>query len=110
MSQRVAKAESLVRQVVAGAIVEQLGQDAAYLTVTAADVSPDLRHAIIWIGALGSAAQQEKSWQLLTRATSDIQRALADHMSTKFIPRLEFRSDSGGQHAAEIEQLLRGTR
>jgi ribosome-binding factor A len=110
MSQRVAKAESLVQQVVAGAIAEYLGKDAAYLTVTAVDVSPDLRHAIVWIGTLGSEAQQEKSWLQLTRASHDIQGVLNDRMATKFIPRIDFRSDAGGKHAAEIEKLLRDTR
>jgi ribosome-binding factor A len=110
MSQRVAKVESLVQQVVASAIYEYLAQDAAYLTVTAVDVSPDLRHAIVWIGSLGSEAQQKKSWEQLIRATHDIQSELNARMATKFIPRIDFRADAGGEHAAEIEKLLRDTR
>jgi ribosome-binding factor A len=107
MSQRVAKVESLIQQLVARALVEQLERDAAAVTVTRVDSSPDLKNAVVWIGMLGKANAQDQIWAHIERKKGDLQAAVADAMSTKFVPRLHFKRDSGGEYAAEIDRLLR---
>jgi ribosome-binding factor A len=108
MSQRAAKVESLIQSVTAKALFELLEGDAAVVTVTRVDVAPDLRNATIWIGLLGEPAQQEKVWKRIEYVRPDIQRAVGGAMTTKFIPRLLVKRDTGGAYAAEIDRLLRG--
>jgi ribosome-binding factor A len=62
----------------------------------------------VWIGLLGSATDQDKLWARLERARGEMQAALADNMTTKFVPRLLLKRDTGGEYAAEIDRLLRG--
>jgi ribosome-binding factor A len=107
MSQRVAKVESLILQVVARALIEQLDQDAASVTVTRVDAAPDLKTATVWIGLLGGAKAQDVAWARVERVRGDLQGALASAMTTKFVPRLKFMRDTGGEYAAEIDRLLR---
>lgn len=107
MSQRVAKVESLIQQLVARALTEQLERDAAAVTVTRVDASPDLKNAVVWVGLLGNAAAQERIWTRIDRIRGDLQASVADAMTTKFVPRLHFKRDSGGEYAAEIDRLLR---
>lgn len=106
MSQRIAKVESVVRQTVATALSELLGPEGAAVTVTAVEVSPDLRHATVWIGVVG--ADPETSFKLVREYQSQLQRRLAGTLTTKFVPRLELRLDSGGEYAAHVTDLLRG--
>jgi ribosome-binding factor A len=107
MSQRVAKVESLIQQVVATELVKLLERDAAAVTVTRVDASPDLRYAIVWIGLLGEPKRQEELWAHIERERHDLQVALGAKMTTKFVPRLTFKRDTGGEYAAEIDRLLR---
>ena len=107
MSQRTAKVESLVQQVVAPEIVNLMGQDAARITVTSVDVSPDLRHATIWLGIIGDPRLQKNLLDRILGGSGNLQRAVIAKMTTKFVPRLEFRLDSGGEYAAGIDKLLK---
>lgn len=106
MSQRVQKVESIIQQVVASAFPELLEREAAAVTVTRVDAAPDLRNATVWIGLLGGG--QDALWERLLTRRAELQERLAAQMTTKFVPRLTFKRDTGGQHAAEIDRLLRG--
>lgn len=108
MSQRTQKVESLVQQIVAQQLPEILGPDAARLTITGVDVSPDLRHAIVWVGVLaGSDAELKAELEKLLTVRREFQRAVASNMTTKYVPHLEFRPDAGGEYAEYISKLLR---
>jgi ribosome-binding factor A len=107
MSQRTAKVESLVQQVVATGILELLDADAANITVTGVDVAPDLRSAIVWIGVIADDdSAQAGLFNRVTKVTGLLQRRLAGTITTKFVPRLELRLDTGGQYADHITRLL----
>jgi ribosome-binding factor A len=108
MTQRVAKIESLIQQVVAPALVELLDSDAASATVTRVDAAPDLRNATVWIGLLGNARAQDKLWARLEGIQGQLQAVVGAKMTTKFVPRLHMARDTGGEYAAEIDRLLRG--
>lgn len=103
MSQRIAKVESLVRQTVAPQMVELMGSEGALVTVTAVDVSPDLRHADIWIGIVND---DELVFERVLEQRSELQRQLASVMTTKFVPKINLRHDSGGRYADHINRLL----
>lgn len=107
MTQRVAKVESLIQQVVATALVQLLDADAAAVTVTRVDAAPDLRSAVVWIGLLGEPVRQDGLWAHIESERRELQEALAGHMTTKFVPRLTFKRDTGGEYAAEIDRLLK---
>ena len=108
MSQRTAKVESLIQQVVATSIVELLDRDAAGVTVTRVDAAPDMRNATVWIGLLGSGKEQDRLWEALEQQRRELQLALSAKMSTKFVPMLHLKRDTGGAYAAEIDRLLKG--
>jgi ribosome-binding factor A len=108
MTQRVAKVESLIQQVVATALIQQLDRDAAGVTVTRVDAAPDMRNATVWIGLLGKPAEQDRLWKRIEYVRPELQGALGGHMQTKFVPHLHLKRDTGGEYAADIERLLRG--
>jgi ribosome-binding factor A len=99
--------QSLVRQTVATTLAENLAGDNALVTVTGVDVAPDLKQAIVWIGLLGSAKDQTRVWELVETSRSEVQAAVARAMTTKYVPHLEFRRDSGGDYAQHIEGLIK---
>lgn len=106
MSQRTEKVESLVMQLVASFYVERLPELTGRASVTAVDVSPDLRHAIIWLDILGNDKDELMKLMLGERAAA--QSYVAKNMTTKFVPRLELKLDAGGEYAAKMDRLMRG--
>ncbi len=108
MSQRVAKIESVILQVVATELGDLLDSDAPKATVTRVDAAPDLRNATVWIGLLGNEKQQDRLWEHIERETGPLQVAVGKKLTMKFTPRLHLRRDTGGAYAAEIDRLLRG--
>jgi len=108
MTQRVAKIESLIQQVVAKTLVEFLERDAATVTVTRVDAAPDMRNATVWIGLLAAGPKQDKLWTRVQATQNGLQIALAHHLESKFVPHLTLKLDTGGAYAAEIDRLLKG--
>lgn len=108
MSKRIEKVESLVRQIVAGQMTELLGPAAGCLTITGVDVAPDLHNAIIWVGVLADTPiEQQVEFDNLLESKAGFQSAVAKNMTTKFVPRLHFKLDAGGQYADHIAKLLK---
>lgn len=109
MSQRTAKVESYIQQSVARGLLQYLGGDMARFTVTRVDVSPDLHHAIIWVGIVAETPEQTAA--LLKRVQGlapALQHELAGQLTLRQVPRLEIRHDTGAEQAAELDRLLKG--
>jgi ribosome-binding factor A len=107
MSERLRKVESLIQQLVAAELTQV--PDAARLTVTQVQVSPDLRNATVWVGIL--ADDDVLATKLFDAATAHrpaLQEAVARNLTTKFVPRLTLERDTGGQYAQAITKLIRG--
>src|SRR4051812_9143791 len=101
MTQRTQKVASIIQHIAAAELAQIPGS--AYLTVTKVDVTPDLRHATVWVGVV--ATNDEQAETLLKQATdarSAIQAAVAGKLQTKFVPRLTVTRDIGGEYADEI--------
>ena len=106
MSQRTEKVESLIQQIVATGLLNELGGDMARVTVTRVDVSPDLRHAIVWIGIVAGSQNQEQLFERVEQLRPDLQKDVAEQLTTKYVPRLSLKLDTGGEYAAQMERLL----
>lgn len=106
MSRRTEKVESLVRQTVAQQLAELL--PVGQVTVTGVDAAPDMRNATVWVGILAKDTEQANNlFTQIEGFRADIQRALAKVMTTKFVPRLTFKHDTGGEYAEHISTLLK---
>lgn len=78
-----------------------------FATITAVRVSPDLRHARVYVSILGSEDERQQSLQGLAAASSFLRRQLAKRLRIRRVPVLEFELDTGAERGARIEELLR---
>lgn len=102
MSERLDKFNSLVAAE-AGQALGELALPGALATITAAEVSPDLSEATLWISVLPSSPER---WQLIESHQPVIQTHLAHRLQAKRTPRIKLREDRGQAHADRMEQLL----
>ena len=76
-------------------------------TVTAVKVSPDLRHARVFVTVLGDAAQRKKALEGLRSATSFVRRSLGKRLHhMRRIPEVSFGYDESVEKGIRIEELL----
>ena len=101
---------------VAGRIREEISQIIAadlkdprlgFITVTDARVSPDLRHARIYISVLGSDQEVSNSLAALKSASGFIRHELGSLLHLVRAPELHFELDRTEMSASRIEEILR---
>jgi ribosome-binding factor A len=81
-----------------------------FVTVTGVDMSPDLRHAKVFVTAMGSEAEKKASLEALQRAAGWIRHELGQRVRMKFLPEIVFRADVSQEYGEHIDHLLDETR
>jgi ribosome-binding factor A len=81
----------------------------AFISITGADVTPDLKYAKIYYSLLGADGDTEKEKKVaagLKSSTGYIRRALARAVDLRQTPELNFILDRSGANGAYISSLL----
>ncbi len=90
--------------------MDEPGLDTATITVTDVEVSPDLRHATVYVRPLLEEQKQGLEAALNARARR-IRGLISPALRRmKYMPKLRFRLDPAQDHAARIDALLRDPR
>jgi ribosome-binding factor A len=90
--------------------MDEPGLDTATITVTDVEVSPDLRHATVYVRPLLE-SQREGLEEALNERARRIRGMVSPSLrSMKYVPRLRFRLDRAQDYAARIDALLRDPR
>ena len=78
-----------------------------FMSVTRVDVTPDLRHAAVYISVLGTDEERADTLAALVSAAGFIRHTLKPRLRMRQIPDLEFRDDRSMEHAEKIARTLR---
>src|SRR3954453_5705898 len=104
---RMRRVDEAVRAVLSDAITTDLKDPRiGFVTVTAVDTSPDLRHAKVFVSVLGNERDREASLEGLRSAHGYLQRRVADELSFKHTPTLDFAFDDSVQRGVRMSKLI----
>src|SRR5687768_14324366 len=81
-----------------------------FVTITDAEVTPDLRHARVYFSVLGDAEQQAQSATALNRASKFVRGEFARRAQMRYVPDIKFEYDPSAVRAARISELLEQVR
>jgi len=81
----------------------------SFPTVTAVEVSRDLRVAKVFVSVLGDDEAIRSTMAALEDAKRHLRHELGERVELRAVPRLEFVSDTSAARSIRIDQLLRGT-
>ena len=109
-SQRQLRVAEEVRHLLAAAFLRRDFRDpelaVAEITVTEVRVSPDLRHATVFVARLGR-ADASALLPALRRASAFLRAGLAQQMRLRIVPELSFQPDTALDYAMHVDKLLR---
>jgi ribosome-binding factor A len=77
-----------------------------FVTVTAVDTSPDLRHARVYVSVLGEAHERDRTLAGLEAAHGLLQHSIAAELRLKRTPTLSFLYDESIDRGMRITELL----
>lgn len=107
MTRRTERVGEEIREVVADIIAQKLKDPRiGFVTVTRAEVTPDLMSARVHVSVLGDAKQRETSLQGLSRAAGFVRRELGRRLRLRRSPEVVFVYDRGIDATERVARLL----
>ena len=77
--------------------------------ITSISLSPDYRHARVYVSVIGSAEHKDECIKALNSAEGFFRRELGK-LDLRHIPSLQFYPDTGAEYSQHIEELLRSVK
>lgn len=103
---RVYRVAEKIREIISRNLLRVGDERFHMVTISAATVSPDLRHAkIYWYATAGKERLQEVE-EAFEQTAHILKKALAAELNTRFVPAIRFYYDETLDAADEIEVLL----
>ena len=105
---RTLRVNEVVRETLADHLERMEDPRLEMVTITGVDVSPDLRHATVFYGALGR--HDPEIADALAAAAKPLRAALGREVRLKYLPALHFREDPAIETGQRVEEILRDLR
>ncbi len=100
------KFASILKQEISEILTREISDPRlGFFTITDIKISPDRKHAKVFISILGSQQAQEESLKALIHAKGYVRHILSKKLETRSVPEIEFVKDENP--AAKIEEILK---
>jgi ribosome-binding factor A len=105
--ERMRRVNEAVREVLSARLAGGLKDPRiGFVTVTAVETSPDLRHARVFVSVLGGEEERQETLSGLASAHGILQGAVADELRMRRTPTLDFVYDHSIDRGMRITELL----
>lgn len=106
MTERTARLDELLRQEITAIVAREVDDPRiGFVTITDVDVSPDLRHANVWVSLIGEGSERREQLRALAGALPFVRRRLG-RLHLKRIPELHLKEDRSAQRGTRVMQIL----
>ena len=97
----------LLQRILADAVRDKIRDPrVGFVTLTEVRVSPDLRHARVFVSELGEREQRAAAVEALNHAAPFLRGEVARHARLKYVPKLEFVEDLALETGMRVESIL----
>jgi ribosome-binding factor A len=104
---RLDRVNELIKRELDGLIRKEVpDMPAKLVTVHEVDISPDLKHASVWMGMIGTKEEMFASMAKLHAARKELQSLLSKRVVIKFTPQLHFKLDETGERGDRVLNIL----
>lgn len=106
MSERTARLDELLRQEISEVIRREVDDPRiGFVTITDVEVSPDLRHANVWVSIIGSAEERKQALRALSHAMPYVRGRLGK-LRLRRIPDLHVKEDDSAERSTRVMAIL----
>ena len=106
MTERLRRVNEAVREVLSDTLGELNDPRIGFVTITAVETSPDLRHARVYVSVLGSAKKREQALAGLGAAHGVLQARVGRELRMKRTPQLTFEYDPTAERGVRMSKLI----
>ena len=106
MTERLRRVNEAVREVLSDTLGELNDPRIGFVTITAVETSPDLRHARVYVSVLGSAKKREHALAGLGAAHGVLQARVGRELRMKRTPQLTFEYDPTAERGVRMSKLI----
>ena len=108
MSRRSERTSKLIQREISGLLEREVNDPrlSKLVSVTEVTLSPDLKHAKIFVSTLGSKIDKEDLLAGFNNASGFLRKELAAHLRLKQIPQLSFHYDDSIERGARLLKLI----
>ena len=101
------KVASAIQREVSSIIHDELKDPRlGFVTITGAQLTPDLRYCKIFFSVLGKAEDYAKTKRALDSALGYIRKLVGQRILLRLVPELSFYEDKSGEYSVRIQQVL----
>jgi len=106
MSERTARLDELLREEISQVVRREVDDPRiGFVTITDVEVTPDLRHANVWVSVIGSAAEKKQTLRALSHAVPFVRGRLGK-LRLKRIPDLHIKEDDSAERGTRVLAIL----
>ena len=106
MKHRLERVNELIRRELSELINREVTFQAALVTVQQVDITPDLKHAHVFVSVIGSEAEAKAAMAKLHDSRTTLQHLLSKRVVLKFTPHLHFKLDESIERGTRIINIL----
>ncbi len=106
MSQRTVRVNELLRLEISEQLHRRWPTESVRVTITAVDISPDLREARIYYSVIGGKEDRLAARRLFERVSKTLRMEVSKRVILKYTPAYRFVEDKGVAHGVSVIDLL----
>jgi len=106
MKHRLERVNELLKRELGDLLRREVSFEAALVTVQQVDITPDLKHAHVYISVMGNEAQTKAAMAKLHDSRPSLQHLLSKRVVLKYTPHLHFKLDDTIERGTRIINLL----
>ena len=106
MKHRLPRVNELIRRELGELVTREISFPAKLVTIQEVDITPDLKHAHIFVSIIGTEEEAKQSMAKLHDARPHLQHALSRRVVLKFTPHLHFKLDVAAKRGDRVLNLL----
>lgn len=108
MTRRIQRVNNLIRQEISDLLQRQVNDPrlGSFVAVTEVSISPDMKHALIFVSHMGSEEEKQATLSVLASASGFLRRELAKRLRLRHIPELSFQWDDSIERGSRLLELI----
>jgi ribosome-binding factor A len=106
MKHRLKRVNEVIRRELGELITRECKFESKLVTIQQVDVTPDLKHAHVYISMIGAEPEQHRDMALLHGMRPQLQTSLSKRVVLKYTPHLHFKLDETMERGSRVLNII----